>query len=254
MKPCVNRVEFNWIAKGREEPNPRGREDPLWTGNKIRHLLPEKFEAYVKILHGLAGRYDSIDAPLSQQELTVLNIPACDQLRELVEGTQAKDGSTRLKWRDVADRLALPFSSEITDDWFRARLEPGCWPRYIYGPDNGYLEHEDYSALLELLTDRTPSERCFFRLAEVPFVLTEQPLLYEGTMGEVTSIPTTSSWNFPEYWWPFSRKWCLCSDYDLPFTVIGGTRELIHEILESDMLETIEVFPDTRIDCYAPIP
>ena len=58
----------------------------------------------------------------------------------------------------------------------------------------------------------------------------------------------------PEYWWPPNRAWCVCSDYDLMFTVVGGSRHLISALLKSDVLECLEVTPQTRIDSLAPMP
>lgn len=40
---------------------------------------------------------------------------------------------------------------------------------------------------------------------------------------EVRTFLTEGKYRFtPEYWWPTDCSWCLCSDYDLMFTVVGG--------------------------------
>ena len=92
----------------------------------------------------------------------------------------------------------------------------------------------------------------FFRFAEMPFVGTDKPLMFHGSLQEVIAFLSDGAYQFtPEYWWPADRSWCVCSDYDLMFTVVGGSRDLISRLSEDDVLECIAVMPSTRIDSYA---
>ena len=43
----------------------------------------------------------------------------------------------------------------------------------------------------------------------------------------------------PEYWWPTNRTWCLCSEYDLKFTLLAGSNDLISAVLNSTTLEAL---------------
>ena len=55
----------------------------------------------------------------------------------------------------------------------------------------------------------------------------------------------------PTYWWPESRAWCICTDWDLTSTLVGGPHELV-ELLASDSdLECIIVKPTMRVDSDA---
>ena len=47
---------------------------------------------------------------------------------------------------------------------------------------------------------------------------------------------------------------CVCSNYDLGFTIVGGDADLIDRLLRSDVLECIEVTPETRADSLVRIP
>jgi hypothetical protein len=83
----------------------------------------------------------------------------------------------------------------------------------------------------------------------MPYIGTDKPLLFSG---ELKDLPDFSAATPPEYWWPQSQRWCVCSDYDLPFTIIGGSHGLIDQIGSNALLETVMVTPSTRIDYKSP--
>lgn len=253
MKPLKDQSAFEWIAQGRLEVTPR-EGNRQWSGVTVRHLMPDIFGAYAKIFHRIDARYESIDNPLSDEEIAILNIPACRSIRALVEKVRRRNEGTRISWREAAYFFGLPFAPGLSYNWISRQLAPTCWPRFIWGPGDGSLEPEEYTAISSLLLEDGYPQECFYRLAEIPFIATDQPLLFQGDLTEVNSIPTFGSWNVPEYWWSPSNEWCLCSDYDLTFTFIGGSRSLIARILDSPLLEAIEVQPDLRVDDFGPIP
>jgi hypothetical protein len=43
----------------------------------------------------------------------------------------------------------------------------------------------------------------------------------------------------PNIWWPDDRAWCVASEIDLPYTYVGGSKELIEEIVEHPALEAL---------------
>ena len=254
MKACRGESEFEWIKRGRKPSIARGPNHLEWPGNTVRNLLPGVFPAYAKILHRLDADYSYIDNSLTPEEKEILSIPGCTGLRAFVERLRTGEEHVRIWWKDVAKELDLPFAQEISDEWFRKRLPQGCWARYVYGPDEGYLEPEEYSELISALSHGTADIDCYFRLPEIPFVATDQTLLFQGAIEEVTHVPAKGNCNTPEYWWPSSREWCVCSDYDLSYTFVGGPREIISRVLNGNLIEAIEVTPDARVDYLAPIP
>jgi hypothetical protein len=249
MHPCEDELPFQWIRDNRTALIGK-YDDPNWKGAAVSRVLPPMFESYVKILHRLDAHFENIDNPLSPEELSILNIPKCSSLRSLVEHHRE---STRIRWKEVAHWLGLAFEPGITDDWFRAGIEPGCWPRFIYGPGDGWLDPEDGAALVHVLRKITPSGAIHIRMAEIPLITTEMPLLYEGHFEDVLTLLRTERSNMlPEYWWPRDHSWCVCSDYDLTFTLIGSSNEVCQKLLEDDVLECIEVISETRIDYRSP--
>ena len=133
--------------------------------------------------------------------------------------------------------------------------QSGCWPRFLIGPDEGNLNSQELSELLSVLRLFTGTQDCFFRFAEIPFMKTDKPILFRGVLEELSTFLANEEYQFtPEYWWPSDRSWCVCSDYDLTFTVVAGSKELVSYVLKAGTLEALQVSSETRIDCYTPVP
>lgn len=252
MRPCPDDT-FEWIRTGRDEFLPR--DDSNWR-SFVSNLIPKKFDAYAKILHGIQARYENIDNPLSDREIALLKIPPCARLRSFVENLRKQHLGSRIRWETLTQLMNVPFAAEICHEWFRARMEaPDCWPRFLYGPDDGNLNDDELLQVLSVLRPFTGSQDCFFRFAEIPSIGTDKPILFRGPLDELsTFLSNRKNQLTPEYWWPANHNWCLCTDYDLTFTILGGSRELIDTILKNANLESLEVTPRTRIDYRAPIP
>jgi hypothetical protein len=245
--------EFEWIRTGRAEFLPRDKPD--WK-SFVSNLIPLQFEAYAKILHRIDARYENIDHPLTDREISILKIPPCTKLRSFVERLRKEDRGPRIRWRDLAQLIGVPFDAGICHEWFRARMEdPGCWPRFLFGPDDGTLNAEELSALLSVLQPHSGNCEIFFRLSKIAFIATDRPIQFCGTMDDLSAFMASRKPQLtPEYWWPADHSWCVCSDYDLTFTIVAGSKELISGVLDNAILEALRVTPQTRIDFYAPIP
>jgi len=248
MQPQPDESAFDWIRHGRK------KLANGWAGNLVSHLMPSVFEAYAKVLHWIEARSENIDKSLTPREISILKIPPCEELRSLVEGRRAKVKGPRIKWREVAEVLNVPFAPEICHEWYRQKLDEGCWPRLLYGPADGLLSPEECKELVSVLQPFSDDGECLFRFAEMPFIGTDKTLLYQGALDEIESFLKSGGYQFtPEYWWPPSQSWCVCSNYDLMFTVVGGSRKLISALLSSDVLECLVVTSQTRIDSFAPV-
>jgi hypothetical protein len=254
MRPCAD-SEFEWIRTGRREFPPRN--DPHWKC-LVHNLVPNQFEAYAKILHSVQASYKNIDDPhpLTEPEIAVLKIPPCTKLRSFIEGLREQSRGPRIRWKTLAQLLSVPFEAEICHEWFRASMEdPICWPRFLLGPDDGNLNAEELPEVLSALRPFSSSIDCFFRFSEWPFIGKGKPLLFRGVLDDLTAFLANGKYQFtPEYWWPADRSWCLCSEFDLTFTIIGGSRNLVSAVLNNSTLETLEVASHTRLDNAAPLP
>lgn len=252
MQPQHDESAFDWIRRDRDEM--ASSKDDGWDRNFVSNIVPAVFETYAKVLHRIEARYENIDSPLAPPEISILKIPPCEELRSFVESRRTEAQGSRIRWREVAEVLNVPFAPQICHEWYRKKLDEGCWPRFLCGPDDGLLSPEECMALVSVLTPFSDGGDCFFRFAEMPFIGTDKTLLFHGILDELESFLDSGDYQFsPEYWWPPNRTWCVCSDYDLMFTVVGGSRKLISALLTSDTLECLEVTPHTRIDSFAPM-
>jgi hypothetical protein len=255
MLPCVDN-EFEWIEHGRSKPAPRDHRS--WPGCLLSVLLPPRFEVYTKILHGITANYQHIDHPhpFTEKEIAILKIPPCLEMRSFVQTKREKGDGPRIRWKEIAAYLGVPFEPQICHEWFRASMkEPECWPRFLYGPAEGNLDHEELSEIVSILRPFAGQQECFVRFAEIPLVGTDKPLLFTLALDEVVECAKVNNYKFsPEYIWPSDRSWCLCSDYDCHFSFVGGSQELVSAILNSDTLEAFQLAHDTRIDYLVPLP
>jgi hypothetical protein len=252
MQTCPDGA-FEWVRTGREELLPRDKPD--WK-SFVFNLIPKGFDAYAKILHQIDANYENLDNPLTGREIAILKIPPCTKLRLFLESFRKAGRGPRIRWRELAQLFGVPYGPEICHEWFRAIMgESGCWLRFLRGPDDGNLNAEELSAVLAVLQTYTGNQNSFFRLSEIAFIATDKPILFRGTLDELSAFLANAKYQLtPEYWWPADHTWCLCSDYDLTFTIVGGSRDMIDAVLKHPALESLEVTPQTRIDVYAPMP
>jgi len=115
---------------------------------------------------------------------------------------------------------------------------------------------DELSEVLSVLMPFTGGQDCYFRFFQYSnLALKGEPFLFCGALEELSTFLTEGKHQFtPEYWWPADHSWCLCSDYDLKFTLVGGSRDMISAVLNNTTLEALEVTPQTRIDNDAPMP
>ncbi|UWZ86016.1 hypothetical protein [Occallatibacter riparius] len=262
MKTLPDSDAFDWILLGRAAMTSEVNE---YNGVQVTGLLPAVFERYAKIFHKLDVRAEDPQAGLTAEEIAILKIPECAEVRDFWVKRRTMAADSRIRWKDAADAFGVPYAPELTHSWFSQRLKPNpqCWPRFIWGPADGTLDAQECNQLVSVLAGVTSTQGCYFRFAEIPFIATDQELLFAGRLDEVgdcflngaiKSVYERPFQYTPEYWWPEDHSWCVCSDYDLTFTVVGGSSSLIERFLDHPILECLEVRPETRVDNLSPMP
>ena len=133
--------------------------------------------------------------------------------------------------------------------------DPGCWSQFLGGPEDGNLNREELPAVLSVLRTFAKNQDSFFRFSEIAFIATDKPIHFCGILDELSTFLTNGKHQFiPEYWWPADHSWCVCSDCDLAFTIVAGSKELVSGVLNDATLEAIEASSQTRVDSNAPMP
>lgn len=70
-------------------------------------------------------------------------------------------------------------------------------------------------------------------------------LLLRGALASVLSAEPLPA--LPDRWWPEDRAWCLGGDADLDSTCIGGSRQLIADLVDSGDVEAYAVGATDRL-------
>jgi hypothetical protein len=257
MQPEQDETAFEWIRLGRREraaPRNSYLVSAEWPGLFVSHLIPSEFEAYARILHRVDAYYENIDNPLSASEIAILKIPSCEPLKSFVTLRRAAGQGTRVRWKELSALLSVPFVPEVSGAWYRKKLEEGCWPRFLR-PGRVWPIGAECMELASTLDPFAEARNCFFKFSDIPFIGKNCPPLFRGSVDEVNGFLKTATYGCGfEHWWPADHTWCVCSDFDLDVTVVGGSRELISGLLASSVLECIEVKSGTRVDPFAPTP
>jgi hypothetical protein len=144
-------------------------------------------------------------------------------------------------------------------DW-RRRGEGG------YEPRQGELESASLSCLLTHLAEKTSTSKEIWMLiwtgyggmsdivglpVEVSERLTQSGRRYRLRLGAIDSSEKEFEHTLGEYpptfWWPTDRTWFVICDLDATSTYVGGSEELIAQILGDPSLEA---FPANLDDLY----
>ncbi|WP_432664487.1 hypothetical protein R9X47_28665 [Wukongibacter baidiensis] len=236
-----NIKEYEWIKNG-IKPLLRV-DDTRWKGNTVGNLLPNVFEKYIKILHPMYKDKFFTDKSILWSE-TVDDEVVCGD---------------RILWKELAREYDVQYKPEINIHAFFKAKNRG-WPRYLISADEGTLDKDHVSEIVDILKQINCGRYFYY----YDFLKTSDWLagdkLYEGDLEgifELTKLEDIrdyfeGDWKFsPSYWWLENREVCICTDYDLHFTIVGCNKEIMNSFMERSLLECIEVFYDTRIDYKA---
>ena len=154
------------------------------------------------------------------------------------------DHTTR--WFELAKYFGIALHPELSVDSFVA------WPDSLAKPEAGTLNPSTVARLANLLAPFTQNQPCYFYYNLIATRNYEHDLLYTGSLEEATStFELDTVYGSPSYWWPADQSWCMCTDWDLTFSLIGGAHEVITTLLADAILECIAVTPTTRVDDLA---
>lgn len=205
-------------------------------GSRVENFLPKRFTHYCKIIHPL------FRDPQIKDESLLWRDCSPDQSGEIQLGE-------RLRLMDLAEKYDLEFSKELSPASLMNKL--GGYPRYIISGEEGEIEPDSLKALVRVLQLFGGEERCYFLygLLKSAHYIDE---LYHGELAEVEELAKRDHlYGTPSYWWPEDKSWCLYTDIDMNFSLIGGSPELIEALFADDFLECIECDTATRIDNLA---
>ncbi|WP_223837585.1 hypothetical protein [Streptomyces venezuelae] len=134
---------------------------------------------------------------------------------------------------------------------------PGVWDEH---PAEGPTPAGVARVLIPVLARHTDTpEQCRYGLWEgygrrdwsgLPTFPTpgREELLLSGPLADALSPQLVDEFTeLPDLWWPQDRTWCVGGDVDLVSTYVGGSAELVAELLATPGLEAHRVAPDDRV-------
>ena len=264
MIALAETTPFDWIAKGRDAPPAQVADSPDWTGNVVAQCIPPVFTAYCKLFHPIhedvsirnhAVTWDeekrgntapSETEPGKKALAAILRDSVLVGRCSGVEETQ----DARVLWHTLAERYGLVFNPEFNPESFRKVFKTGSWPRYLLGPAEGTLDRKTCEALISVLKPFSHSQSIYFRFSDS--LMNDLAHLYRGDLDDLTTFLTKPHFGgTPECWWPEDGSWFVFTDWDLTFTLIGGSRAIADSCMSHPILECVVVKPETRIDYRA---
>jgi hypothetical protein len=147
-------------------------------------------------------------------------------------------GWARLRWHDLATRLAVDFVDKDVPPcsrWFPYR----SWPARIEPPDEESLDVASLRVLVDRLAmgsvDRDLTRCVAYYSPLANGASFDETWMREIELGDIPSCVDRSAGRIgtPSNWWPLDRSWMVYTDWDLWATKVSGPTDLI-ALVESD--------------------
>lgn len=227
----------------------------------VSDCIPPLFEAYCKVLHTIYIDTSIEDLNITWDDYIKSNrdFNPDDPIENLLSNATYNYGQpdedfegVQVSWKDLAKSFNIKFVPELNAESFTKKFKNGSWPRYLVGPTEGLLTEQETNTIINIISDMYPNEDVYFRFFLMSTIKLENDLFFKGKLTDYLLFQNSKEViSSPNHVWPQSKEWCVCTDYDLTFTLIGGSRQLINNFLNSDDLECLEVLPKTGVSYLA---
>ena len=229
--PATWGAEFGWLRDVSPAAWIRPRLHPF--AQDVGSVIPLGFAAYARLFH-------PVEVDLSRRE----------------------------RWSDVAARTGRIVHSEMQFHMIAAPR--GQTPSVDYNrgnqPKTGTLHVEQRGILVDHLKKATSTpDRCWFAMwegfggidargvRERVQLPNRNYLLYSGAIDRalesaMNPLPFDQS---PNLWWPEDRAWFVATEIDFDSTFVGGTDELIAELVSDERLEALAIALSAKADSTA---
>lgn len=262
----VNTEFAQWIEDGKASVH-----FPIEGGefvNRVKNIVPAIFESYCKIFHPFEISFEEEDTltkneQYGQHRTMLLNRDAQGNLHfyEINAQGEAEDIVKRSEeeqriwesrkrenvcWRDVAEKYGLVYHNEINPQSFVRRFQQIGWPPNLRFPSEGFLPQEALETFLAVVASHTPSQRVYI-YQQAPNTIWRNSEPEELVLCRLDEVKDYFTSGFIGYIYDEERRWIIFNDTDLCFSVVGGARKLIMDLLSSP-LEVLECSANTRVD------
>ncbi|WP_079480285.1 hypothetical protein [Halobacillus salinus] len=221
----VNRTVFYWLHK-----HLRTESDiPA-----VQKVMPVIYERYCKVMNPAYLDQEAPEGYRFWSDHSVEDDPS------FVLGEE-------LTFQEIAKRYDIPYTNEISTAAIARYL--GGIPRELVTPEEGNIDEKVLPKVVELVRSFTNGPLFFHYdlLSLKGDFMKDYGRYFKGELDDVYKFTEDDRvLGSPTYWWPEDRSWCIYTDEDLCYTIIGGSNSLVDSLLASD-LEVIEVNPQTSL-------
>ncbi len=153
----------------------------------------------------------------------------------------------RLSWRQYFETHGKEFDLSTA---YRTKEEIGKqilldkWPKYLWFPAEGECESEELRFILSHVKELYGDTKVYYHYCYLKTTNCEKDIIFSGNLSGFDELINEQDIYYnPTSIYPENQEWCIVSDYDLPFTYIGGTKELIDRITHNNEFEIFRIEP-----------
>lgn len=235
MKKISNISEIDWY--------PTIKDNQIYKGIFLQDLFPADFEKYCKILNPfyISPNYKKLKRKKWNMKKLIEEF-----LGEAGEHVDAIINYKTTDYKHICKLLKIEYRSNISSDIISVKRRNNQ-PKWFLFPDEGTIANEIINDLTEILKNHTDKSSCYFFYTSYA-IDTMHDTIFNGTLQEFPNTYEIGQSGTPTYVWPEDKKWCIYTNYDTDFSIIGGTKELINNILNNKKLETFELSENFKFD------
>lgn len=229
-----------WIERqaslGWKEGNILSTEDnAFWA--MLYNACPLIFESYAIVLHPFGINWESkalVESDLYEQGLKVY---------------RDDTGMVNLSWKDFLAHYGYPFDLKTAFKYqaeLTRKISALGWPVYLWGPSEGTCDE----AVLKFIIDQVikfygDQVVSYFYIFMLSKKWDTDDFNYTGKLSDFHLLENDDALRCisPTAIYPDDKRWCVVSDFDSPFTFVGGPKEFIGSIVNQNQYEIFEIVP-----------
>lgn len=179
------------------------------------------------------------------------------KVKELVEsGLIITDEQTdeadfkKLSWRQFFKLHGKDFdlkSANKTKIEINEQIHLNKWPSYLWFPGEGNCEMEELGFILNELKNHNGDTLANYYYCLFKTEKWNNQIIYRGKLSEFEELQNKADVRGnPTAIYPDNKEWCIVSDYDLPFTYIGGSKVFIDSVTTNTEFDIFKIEPIFR--------
>jgi len=172
--------------------------------------------------------------------------------QEVFEDPLSNPDTHTISWADFFKLYHQEFNFENSyyiQNIIRKEIVKDSWPPYIWYPAEGNLDKEEFSEIFLKIKNLYNDQVVNYFYSLLKTKSWGNDILYKGLLSEFHKLKEEDEIkDNPTAVFPNTKEWCIISDYDLPFTFIGGSGKLIDSITNDTEYEIFQIGPKYAVN------